>query len=639
MITAVFSLCFLIVGKIFLIQIVDFDNFANEAITEGMRLRTVEGSRGSILDRNGHELAQSITRYTIWANTTGEYDSAQISQYLSSVFGKPIQDYKNRLNKRKSYIPLENNTLLKEGEIVFSQVKNIKGLEIDRVQHRHYPYNSLAAQLIGFIDADKIGQVGIEKQFDEALKGKEYEVKYKKSIRGKMVPEVNSKSIVSRGDNITLTIDVDLQTILQDELNKGLEKYNAQSVNGVIIDPFTGEIIAMATVPDFNLNYYNTTNVEYFQNKVISTEYEPGSTYKIVATAAMLEANGVNSETTYFCENGEYLPPAGRKILHDHEPHDDLSIYDIFAYSSNIGVAKMSQDLGAHTIYDYSRKFGFGNITYLSLPNEASGKLRGLSEWTGRSNISVPIGQEISVTTLQLAMAYSTIANGGYLIEPKIVSHVEGDYYLEYTNKTELIRQVVSSETTQEIMKMLTSVVDYGTGTNAKIPGYLIGGKTGTAEKFIDGKYSKHEFISSFASIFPIDNPKYVCIVTVDTPQYGFHWGNMSSAPITKEIYKRIINSDNTIKPSTNSKKQELIAENKQKTTTLHPIRKSGVIEKETVVPNFVGLTLKSAINTARGIGLTITPSGTSGRVVWQSIKPGKRVSSKECILKMEIVG
>ena len=236
-----------------------------------------------------------------------------------------------------------------------------------------------------------------------------------------------------------------------------------------------------------------------------------------------------------------------------------------------------------------------------------------------------------------MASSYSVIANGGYLIKPRIISNIKGVNYKNYSPKTEVIRKVVSKETTDELKEMLLSVVETGTGYNARIPGYLIGGKTGTAEKFIDGEYSKNEFISSFASIFPIDNPKYVCVVSVDSPKYGFHWGNESAAPITKEIYKRIIIHDPSIKPSKIIQKEDLIAQNQNENNTPPNLSTRRVIQKQ-VVPDFIGKTLKSAIKEAQNVGLEIKPVGTSGRVTWQSIRAGKQISTKECVLKLETI-
>ena len=632
----VFTVCFLILFKFFTIQIIDSKNFAEKAIREGFRNQNIAGKRGNIYDRNGNELAHNISRYTIWVNTTVENDPTKISNFMSNYFNKPVQYYQNKLNNRKKYIALENNVLLREPKYVEQQINNIKGLAFDVVQHRHYPYNNLCAQVIGFMNTENIGQVGIEKQFNDILKGQEKNVVYEKSIHGKMTPTFSEEVVLVDGDDISLTIDIDLQSILQEELSKGLNKYKTKSANGILMDPNTGEIIAMATVPDFNPNSYNLFDVEKFQNKVISAEYEPGSTYKIIAISAGLETGVISQDDIFNCENGKYKLSSG-KILHDHEPHEDITVFDIFKYSSNIGISKISHNLGSQTIYNYSRQFGFGNSTNLPLPSESSGKLRGVSEWSRLSNTYVPIGQEISATTLQLASSYSVIANGGYLIKPRIISNIKGVNYKNYSPKTEVIRKVVSKETTDELKEMLLSVVETGTGYNARIPGYLIGGKTGTAEKFIDGEYSKNEFISSFASIFPIDNPKYVCVVSVDSPKYGFHWGNESAAPITKEIYKRIIIHDPSIKPSKIIQKEDLIAQNQNENNTPPNLSTRRVIQKQ-VVPDFICKTLKSAIKEAQNVGLEIKPVGTSGRVTWQSIRAGKQISTKECVLKLETI-
>jgi cell division protein FtsI (penicillin-binding protein 3) len=323
-------------------------------------------------------------------------------------------------------------------------------------------------------------------------------------------------------------------------------------------------------------------------------------------------------------------------MIHDHEPHGDLSILEIFIHSSNIGLTKVVDQLGAEHIYDYARKFGFGIRTGIPLPNETSGVMRAYSNWSRLSGPSVSMGQEISVNTLQLALAYSAAANGGYLPIGRIIKKISGKDFEGRNFTPRPVRQVMSEETSNLLLEMMEGVVNMGTATKARIPGFRIGGKTGTAEKFIDGKYSKRNFISSFAAVFPVDNPKYVCVISVDSPVYGYHWGNETAAPIVKEIFERLI-INNDMDPI----KSQIMPQYVHATPEKHIDGMLATIafmpKKGNKMPDFLGKTLKQSIQEAKLAGLIIQPIGTSGRVVWQSVKPGQQIhTNAKCQIKLE---
>ena len=263
-----------------------------------------------------------------------------------------------------------------------------------------------------------------------------------------------------------------------------------------------------------------------------------------------MESGGLTLDTSYNCENGSYK--LFNHIINDHEPNGTLTISEILKHSSNIGMAKIAEDIGAQLIFQYAKIFGFGSQTHIQLPNESEGTLRNFREWENLSGPEIAIGQEISTTTLQTAVAYCAIANGGFLLKPYIINQINRSGDVIQLSETKNIRRVISQETSNEILLMLENTVNSGTGNKAEIPGYRVGGKTGTAQKFVEGQYSQKEFISSFAGIFPIDNPDYVCVVSVDSPQYGFHWGNETAAPIVRRVFERIINLEKNLQHSTN---------------------------------------------------------------------------------------
>ena len=639
-ISALFFICSLaILGKMFYIQTFQASNLRQITMDAGFTERLVKGYRGHISDRNGQILAETVKTYTFWVNTQKDVDRDAIATLFSTTFNQPLDIYQNLLSKRKKYIPLTKALNRSQCLPILEKLKETKGLQCDVSANRYYPFHNLASQVVGYVDQDHKGQFGIERQFDPLLNGKTSNLIYNRSANGRLRKAiVDQHPAVENGADIQLTIDANIQTILSEALKQGMKRSGALTANGVILNPFTGDILAMASLPDFDPNAFWKYDVSTFANRAISDAYEPGSTFKLISMTAALETEIFTAEDKFFCENGEYqiLPS---KIIHDHEPHGNLSLSDIFIYSSNIGLAKMVDQMGAQHIYDYARKFGFGIRTGIPLPSEASGVLREFNEWTRLSGPFVSMGQEISINTLQLALAYSAAANGGYLPNARIIKNISGNGYEERDYSPKPVRKVMTRETSEILLSMMEDVVNHGTANKARIPGFRIGGKTGTAEKFVNGAYSKREFISSFAAVFPIDNPKYVCVISVDSPKYGYHWGNETAAPIVKEIFERLIINNKEFIPVT-PKEMPQFAHTTISQQIAPMLATADVVQKQNnLVPNFLGKTLKQTIQEAKDLGLIINPVGTSGRVVWQSVSPGQLVDGAlACTIKLESI-
>ena len=637
--TLFFIFSIAILGKMLYVQSFQAADLREITLDAGFTERSVKGSRGNISDRNGQILAETVKTYTFWVNTQKEVDRDAIAALFSETFNQPVDSYRKLLSKRKKYIPLTKALNRTQCLPILEKLKETKGLQCDVSANRYYPFQNLESQVIGYVDRDHKGQFGIERQFDPLLNGKTSNLIFNRSANGTLRKAIiDQHPTAENGADIQLTIDANIQTILLDALKQGMKRSGALTANGVILNPFTGDILAMASVPDFDPNAYGKYDVSTFANRTISDSYEPGSTFKLISMTAALESGVFTSEDKFFCENGEYqiLPS---KIIHDHEPHGDLSLSDIFIYSSNIGLAKMVDQMGAQHIYDYARKFGFGIRTGVPLPSEASGVLRAFNEWTRLSGPFVSIGQEISINTLQLAVAYSAAANGGYLPNARIIKNISGNGYEERDYSPKPVRKVMTRETSEILLSMMEDVVNHGTANKARIPGFRIGGKTGTAEKFVNGAYSKREFISSFAAVFPIDNPKYVCVISVDSPKYGYHWGNETAAPIVKEIFERLIINNKEFIPVT-PKEMPQFAHTTISQQIAPMLATADVVQKQNnLVPNFLGKTLKQTIQEAKDLGLIINPVGTSGRVVWQSVSPGQLVDGAlACTIKLESI-
>ena len=551
----IFSFFFLLVN-FFLIQTFFASSYKKEIQDKTIVFKAKKGNRGSIFDRNNNLLAHSINKFRFWIDNSINKGSnqKQIISLLSEYLDNSKDYYQGLFNKKTKYLVLEEDLISYNYKDLISKSKKIDELRIDYYENRIYPYNELAAQVIGFTNYDNEGKYGIEEYFNDILSGSESLVEFNKNSRGRAVS--SKKSFYPKdGSHIFLTIDINIQEILQNELKNTLINTHAKSANGIIINPFTGEVIAMASIPDFDLNNYKKLPKdsfnEYYLNRVISAPYEPGSTFKIVCFAEALDIDSNIINKKYNCEKGNY-----NRYFDSFEDHDggydSLSFDNIFVYSSNIGTIKIFEDFPDDLFYNKMKQFGFGIKSNISLADEHGGEIKSLQYYkkTSRDLASSSIGQSILVTNLQLALAYSSIANGGYLVKPKIIKQIVNNNSIQKFNKPIVLRKNLKTSTSDMFISMLNQVVDEGTGKKAYVDGISIGGKTGTAEIWDaeNNKYSDKNYVSSFASLFPINQPKYVMIISIESPLYDKHWGGETAAPCTKNIIKDIMIYDKELR-------------------------------------------------------------------------------------------
>ena len=348
-----------------------------------MREKKITGSRGLIFDRNGIPLTKNLSHHTLWVDTDENIDRKKISEFLSTKFNKPIQNYSEKLNKNSRYLVLEKNILDPQISGISKILKELH-IHIDSDVKRYYPYIDLAAQVIGFTDTDGCGSIGIECEFNSLLSGGHATQEFVKNSSGQLSSDIYREKLkISDGLDITLCLDINYQSILQDELYQACEATNAKGANGLIINPHTGEILAIATFPSFDPNNYSIYSPDTYNNDVISLEYEPGSTFKIVAISAGLELQRISPWQTYDCENGEYR--IFNRTFHDHEDYEILTVSEILMHSSNIGIVKIASDIGDENIFLYSRRYGVGEPTGIQLPHENGGIIRDYKDWTRSS--------------------------------------------------------------------------------------------------------------------------------------------------------------------------------------------------------------------------------------------------------------
>jgi cell division protein FtsI (penicillin-binding protein 3) len=442
------------------------------------------------------------------------------------------------LSRKKSFIWLARKLTPEKSESI--KKLNIKGLGFLRETKRIYPNSYLASHIIGFSGMDNIGLEGVERGFNKYLKGTPGWAIFLRDARLKKLDIWEKMVLPVDGMDLVLTIDEVIQYIAERELEKAFKDFHAKGASIVVMDPHTGRILAMANRPTYDLNDHSGVGKDSIRNRAICDLFEPGSVFKIVTASAALEEKKVTEDDVFFCENGAYR--VGGRILHDHTSHGNLTFRQVIEESSNIGTVKVAQLLGADTLYRYIKGFGFGSKLGIDLSGEISGMLSPTRLWSKTSISAVPIGQEVGVTALQLASAISVIANGGQLMKPYIIDSVRDNQgRIIKQNKPVLIRKVISVDTAMRIKKILTGVIEEGTGKLGKVLGFSAAGKTGTAQKIEpDGSYSHSKFVASFIGFSPAEDPLLTIVVTVDEP-HPYYFGGVVAAPVFQKVAGDVI--------------------------------------------------------------------------------------------------
>ena len=619
--------------RLFQIQILDGSKYREQGSKQAQAQIPIPAVRGNIYDRNNKPLTRNIIKYSFATYPNKIENPKRLANSMSDYFGRSSDYYSQKLAKNTTFTYLERNMNRDDCQEFLKELPT--GLIVERDSYRFYPNGNIGAQLIGYTDPDNHGLTGLEQKFDQYLTGTAGWVVRQLSGKGTVLPNNRfpTKTPLD-GSNIQLTIDLDYQVVLHEELRRRIEETSAISAMGILVNPQTGAILAMDAIPGFDANYPAKFPMETHKNRVLTDQFEPGSTFKFVAAAAALKYDLVNLHEEFFCENGQYT--FAGEVVSDHEDYGLLTFPQIIENSSNVGMIKIAERIGPNRLYRTCRDFGFGMPTHISFSGESPGTLRRLESWSGFSIASVAIGQEVAVTTLQLAMAYSAIANGGFLMKPRLVSQIVNNTGKPfYREEPEVLRKISEPSVMKDLTAMLIQVVESGTGTAARIPGWSIAGKTGTAEKFIGGEYSSSKYISNFAGFFPAENPQIVGVFVLNEPRYGLHWGGIGAAPIFRRVINRIINMDDSIqilKDKYKDTEEPLLMvdafHNETKKADLVPKNLSTraiytqIAKNENAVPDVRGMSLLQAKVVLRQFGYQTKFSG-SGQVNWQSPKPG----------------
>ncbi|MFZ1281037.1 MAG: penicillin-binding protein 2, partial [Ignavibacteriaceae bacterium] len=532
-----------LVVKLVDIQILHAEEYSYNAQRQQTGVEKISAERGLIYDRNNVLLVYNRTDVSFFADLRmlKQSDRKEIAKLFAKKFNRSSNYYLNMMKNSKKTICIEKKA---SGDLAES-LKKIKlaGFFYKEEPTRVYHYNNLASHILGYINNEDAGVMGVSEFYEDALNGEDGSRLIHKNALGEIVT-VDDEAIepAISGDNFYLTIDKNYQLILEEEIRKGVEEYGAVSGTGIIMNPNTGEVLALANIDDFNPNEYWSFNDFQRRNRAITDTYEPGSTFKSFTIASLLDQKLCKLTEKLNLENGKYKYKSVN--IRDTHPHSSLDVVGILEQSSNIGVAKLVQRIDDEKYFKYLRGFGFGNSTSLTLPGETAGKLRKPTEWSKVSKAYLSFGYEISVTPLQMLAGYCALINGGVLYEPQLVQRqvsFDGELINEFEPKE--IRRVISTETSDVMRDLLGGVVKNGTGKKAFSEFISIGGKTGTSQKLVDGSYSKQHYNSSFVGFFPVENPQVVCLILLNSPDQG-RYGGLVAAPIFKSVAERIVQND-----------------------------------------------------------------------------------------------
>lgn len=579
--------------------------------------------RGSILDRNGEELAISRDLCSIYAQPVSISEPEEAAKMLQKILGGNKEKIAKRLKSGKQFIWIKRGLPIEFMDKVASL--DLKGIGSIKESRRYYPNMELAGQLIGFAGIDSQGLEGIELEYDKFIKGTSGFFLAERDALGRSIyPRDMGIVDSSNGHNITLTINRTIQHIAERELNIASEKYDVKGGMALVMNPRSGELLAMAVSPGFNPNRFEKSKPFQWRNRLVTDTFEPGSTFKVFLAAAALDSGKVGTQDIFFCENGRTR--VYDKYIHDSSRHGWLTMSNILKVSSNIGAYKIADKIGKAEFHKYIRKFGFGEKTGIDLPGERKGSVRSVEKLSPVGFANFAFGQGLSVTALQLVNAISAVANGGYLMKPYIVKSVTDKNGKTIFSNSPIIRnRAISHEAATVLTSMLTKVAaPGGSGARAAIAGYAVAGKTGTSQKFDvkTGSYYEDKHISSFFGFVPAYDPELAILVLLDEPKEEYYGGKVA-APVFRKIAEQSLVhlkvaplKENSFSPSVQS------AKNDEKIFTVENGDRFVAEGDLNVMPDLSGLTLRGALSK-----MWAPPSKVngSGFVVKQSPLPGKK--------------
>lgn len=621
-------LVLILIGRIGWVQFVDGERMSAKVANQVKDNMVLQSPRGTIYDRNGRELAVSSLTKSLYADPLEIKDPEAVVAILAPLLEMKPEEIREKLGVGGHFIWLKRMiepVVAKQIQAVIKE-HSIKGLAFLEESKRYYPNDTLAAHVLGFVGTDDIGLDGMEMALDKIIKGKSVEQLVDTDSRGiPIFKSIFTFAPEKQGKNVYLTLDSTIQFIVEQSLDKAMLVNRPQGATVIVMNPHTGEILAMANRPTYNPNqFYKYSNNEW-KNRAVAYNYEPGSTFKSVVTAAALQEGKLYPDER-FIDNG-YVEVSGRRIQNwSGESYGNVSFITVIEQSINTCFVQIGMRLGAFKMTEYAKAFGFGKATGIELPAEEEGLLFKPEDMRDSDVATMSIGQSIAVTPLQLIAAVSAIANEGVLLKPHIIKEIRNvDDSVDSEVATQSVRQAISPEIAKLLTGLMEKVVSEGGGKKAAIKGYRFAGKTGTAEKLQDdgSGYSAGRYVASFVGFGPVEDPQVAILVVLDDPQ-GNYYGGEIAAPIAGEILGKIMNHL-AIYPQIANELPEV----KEQSPVVNPIisPKIQAPAGKVVVPNVTGKSIREAGDALTQLGLAIVPVGT-GVAVRQSIAENTIVAS-----------
>lgn len=649
-----------IVARLVYLQFSQYETLANRARQQQVNSTETSPLRGELLDRQERQLARSVQTVSLFLDPDGldaptlDRNAQQLAKALNLKAADLAKEFHDARAAKKRFIWIARRL---DADVASKIVElNLPGLQTQLEPKRYYPNGSLAAHVLGYVGLDGKGLGGVEQFYNAKISGEAGKLFVEKDANGKAY---ESYEIASKpGQTVVLTIDQSIQYQAEQALQAAVQRSRAKSGTVIVLDPRSGEILALANAPTFDPNKVSEAKPETRSNWALQNIYEPGSTFKVVAFSAALEKKLARVEDHIDCQMGA-ITVAGR-VVHDHHPFGSLTIAEALAKSSNVAAIKLGMRVGDPGMYDYIKRFGFGSKTGIELPGETNGILRKVERWQPSSIGSIAIGQEVGVTPVQMVSAFGALANDGVRIAPHLIREVrDAGGNVVYRAQPEQ-RRVISAETAIALRGMLEGVTLNGTAKKAQLDGYSAAGKTGTAQK-IDPKtrtYSSTKFVGSFVGFAPVSNPQVVIIVVIDEPAGAYHGGDVA-APVFREVAEQVLPALNVMPdiettsapdmiaqantdPERAAKIQEEQAQSEvQRKATMPTVDSNGgrsgevvyavATKKAMLMPDLRGRSVRDVARTCSQLGLQVEARG-EGRVLKQSPSAGTEVNTGQLV-------
>ncbi|MBE0501374.1 MAG: transpeptidase family protein [Desulfuromonadales bacterium] len=621
------AICFIlafgfIVVRAFQLQVIGQQRWQKKADRQYQRTIPLLAQRGTIFDRNGEKLAVSVGVDSLFIVPSKIESPDKSAKMLADALSMDRRTVRDKMRSEKNFLWIKRQATPSESDRV--RAMQLPGVGFIKEHRRYYPNSEIGAQVIGFTGLDPKGLEGLELAYDSTMLGQGGFLVMERDALGRGMSGADSKvEGGAQGSDLYLTLDKNLQYIVEKELAAGLRETKAKAGTAILINPMTGAVLAMANQPDYNPNAIQQHQPGDWRNRALSDTFEPGSTIKVFLMAAALNEGVITEKSRIDCENGSYR--VSDKTIHDHKKYGMMNPAEILKFSSNIGSVKIGKMLERERYYGYLKDFGFGSRSGVDLPGEVNGILHDPSRWFEIDLAAISFGQGLTVTPLQLAMATAAIANGGYLMSPYVVEKVVDPFgQVKIENRPRVRRKVVGRDVADQVRKMMTAVAESGgTGVKASVPGYKVAGKTGTAQKVdpVTGGYSMDRSVASFVGFVPADDPQLVILVVLDEPE-GKGYGGINAAPVFSSIAEQALRYLKVM-PTEKIDRTTLIAASDNggfsSVPVVYPGNDSGRLA---TMPDFRGMSYRQVMRTMEQTGLNLKLQGT-GRVVAQSPDAG----------------